>query len=65
MDFEPYTLTGATTWRFYLNKEESHNSDRDSHDLTFLFDKEESLLSVLTIVFIFKRILSQKKLMWL
>ena len=29
-----------------------NNSDR-SHDLTFLFDKEESLLSVLTIVFIF------------
>ena len=27
-----------------------NNSDR-SHDLTFLFDKEESLLSVLTIVF--------------
>ena len=29
------------------------NSDL-SHDLTFLFDKEESLLSVLTIVFIFE-----------
>ena len=29
-----------------------NNSDR-SHDLKFLFDKEESLLSVLTIVFIF------------
>ena len=27
-----------------------NNSDR-SHDLTFLFDKEESLLSDLTIVF--------------
>ena len=27
-----------------------NNSDR-SHDLTLLFDKEESLLSVLTIVF--------------
>ena len=30
-----------------------NNSDR-SHDLTFLLDKEESLLSVLTIVFIFE-----------
>ena len=30
-----------------------NNSDR-SHDLTFLFDKEESLLSDLTIVFIFE-----------
>ena len=30
-----------------------NNSDR-SHDLTFLFDKEESLLSVLTIVIIFE-----------
>ena len=30
-----------------------NNSDR-SHDLKFLFDKEESLLSVLTIVFIFE-----------
>ena len=30
-----------------------NNSDR-SHDLTFLFDKDESLLSVLTVVFIFE-----------
>ena len=30
-----------------------NNSDR-SHDLTFLLDKEESLLFVLTIVFIFE-----------
>ena len=30
-----------------------NNSDR-SHDLTFLFDKEESFLSVLTIVFVFE-----------
>ena len=30
-----------------------NNSDK-SHDLKFLFDKEESLLSVLTIVFIFE-----------
>ena len=30
-----------------------NNSDR-SHDLKFSFDKEESFLSVLTIVFIFE-----------
>ena len=30
-----------------------NNSDQ-SHDLTFLFNKEESLLSVLTIVFFFE-----------
>ena len=30
-----------------------NNSDR-SHDLKFLFDKEELFLSVLTIVFIFE-----------
>ena len=30
-----------------------NNSDR-SHDLTFLFDKEESILSVLTTVIIFE-----------
>ena len=37
-----------------------NNSDQ-SHDLTFLFDKEESLLSVLTIVLFFFFVFHNRK----